>query len=166
MYKFCNALLSYGFRSDSYQTLYSIGIQKGIFSNRNNKAYSCMEIKLASYGWKIFLLKILLNLDDKVLSVLIFWKIFCEKDPKLTAWKLAKQFNTSYTSIIKYLKEFRNVSTLSSWIIHHLNASQLNQISSAHHWRVDLLLNHSWVESSPVMETGFSIIISSKNNND
>lgn len=50
-----------------------------------------------------------------------------EENPKQTARELAKQFNTSHTSIIKHLHELGKVSKLGQWVPHHLTASQLNQ---------------------------------------
>ena len=50
-----------------------------------------------------------------------------EENPKQTARELAKQFNTSHTSIIKHLHELGKVSKLGQWVPHYLTVSQLNQ---------------------------------------
>lgn len=75
-----------------------------IFSVNGTEATGHANNGLANFDRKMFLLKIALHLDNKVVNIERLQTIV-EENSKQTVRELVKQFNTNHTFIIKRLHE-------------------------------------------------------------
>lgn len=75
-----------------------------IFSVNGSEATGHANNGLANFDRKMFLLKIALNLDKKIVNIERLQTIV-EENSKGTVRELVKQFNTSHTVIIKLLHD-------------------------------------------------------------